>query len=48
VIRMPQIDGFELLRRLWQKSDVPAILLAGGGAEVDELVGLRIGADGFI
>jgi two-component system response regulator ChvI len=47
-IRMPQMDGIELLRRLRQKSDVPAILLTGSGQEIDELVGLRIGADDFI
>lgn len=47
-IRMPQIDGIELLRRLRQKSDVPAIFLTGSGEETDELVGLSIGADDFI
>src|SRR5690242_21554414 len=47
-LRMPQIDGIELLRRLRQKSDVPVILLTCGGDEIDELVGLRIGADDFI
>jgi two-component system response regulator ChvI len=45
-IRMPEIDGIELLRRLRRKSDVPAILL--GGDEIDELVSLRIRADAFI
>jgi two-component system, OmpR family, response regulator ChvI len=47
-IRMPQMDGVELLRRLRQKSDVPVIFLTGRLEETDELLGLRIGADDFI
>src|SRR5262249_51460480 len=47
-IRMPQMDGIELLHRLRQKSDVPVILLTGRLDETDELLGLRIGADDFI
>jgi len=47
-IRMPQMDGIELLQRLRQKSDVPVILLTGRLDETDELLGLRIGADDFI
>jgi len=47
-IRMPQMDGVELLRRLRQKSDVPVIFLTGRQEETDELLGLRIGADDFI
>jgi two-component system, OmpR family, response regulator ChvI len=47
-IKMPQMDGVELLRRLRQKSDVPVIFLTGRSEETDELLGLRIGADDFI
>jgi two-component system, OmpR family, response regulator ChvI len=47
-IRMPEMDGIQLLRRLRQKSDTPVILLTGYVDETDELVGLRIGADDFI
>jgi two-component system response regulator ChvI len=47
-IRMPQMDGVELLRRLRQRSDVPVIFLTGRLDETDELLGLRIGADDFI
>ena len=48
-IKMPQMDGVELLRRLRQKkSDVPIIFLTGRLDETDELLGLRIGADDFI
>src|SRR5215470_3107748 len=47
-IRMPEMDGVQLLQRLRQKSDTPVILLTGLVDETDELVGLRIGADDFI
>jgi len=47
-IRMPEVDGIQLLQRLRQKSDTPVILLTGLVDETDELVGLRIGADDFI
>jgi len=47
-IKMPQMDGVELLQRLRQKSDVPVIFLTGRLDETDELIGLRTGADDFI
>src|SRR5262245_20970357 len=47
-IKMPQMDGVELLQRLRQKSDVPVIFLTGRLEETDEVIGLRIGADDFI
>jgi two-component system response regulator ChvI len=47
-IKMPQMDGFELLRQLRQKSDVPVIFLTGRVSEVDELLALKLGADDFI
>jgi two-component system response regulator ChvI len=47
-IKMPQIDGVEVLRRLRQKSEVPIIFLTGRLDETDELLGLRSGADDFI
>jgi two-component system, OmpR family, response regulator ChvI len=47
-IRMPHMDGVELLRRVRQKSAVPIIFLSGRQNEVDELVGLRVGADDYI
>jgi two-component system, OmpR family, response regulator ChvI len=47
-IKMPQMDGIELLQRLRQKSDVPVIFLTGRFDEIDEVIGLRIGADDFI
>jgi two-component system response regulator ChvI len=47
-IKMPRMDGIELLRQLRSKSDVPAIFLTGANDEVDELFGFKIGADDFI
>jgi len=42
------MDGMELLRRLRQKSDLPVIFLTSKDDEIDELFGLKMGADDFI
>ena len=47
-IKMPRVDGMELLRRLRQKSDLPVIFLTSKDDEVDEVLGLRMGADDYI
>jgi DNA-binding response OmpR family regulator len=47
-IKMPRMDGMELLRRLRQKSAMPVIFLTSKDEEVDELMGLRLGADDYI
>ncbi len=47
-IKMPRMDGMELLRRLRQKSDMPVIFLTSKEEEIDELSGLKMGADDFI
>lgn len=47
-IKMPRMDGMELLRRLRQKSDVPVIFLTSKDEEIDELFGLKMGADDYI
>jgi two-component system response regulator ChvI len=47
-IKMPRMDGMELLRRLRQKSEIPVIFLTSKDEEIDELFGLRMGADDFI
>ncbi|ODN69512.1 response regulator transcription factor [Methylobrevis pamukkalensis] len=47
-IKMPRMDGMELLRRLRQKSDMPVIFLTSKDDEIDELFGLKMGADDFI
>ena len=47
-IKMPRMDGMELLRRFRQTSDLPVIFLTSRDDEIDELFGLKMGADDFI
>lgn len=47
-IKMPRMDGMELLQRLRQRSQMPVIFLTSKDEEVDELMGLRLGADDYI
>jgi two-component system, OmpR family, response regulator ChvI len=47
-VKMPRMDGMETLRRLRQKSDMPVIFLTSKDEEIDELFGLKMGADDFI
>ena len=47
-IKMPRMDGMELLNRLREDSDLPVIFLTSKDDEVDEVVGLRMGADDYI
>ena len=47
-IKMPRMDGIELLQRLRQTSHMPVIFLTSKDDEVDELMGLRLGADDYI
>src|SRR6202008_3534804 len=47
-IKMPRMDGMELLRRIRQKSDLPIIFLTSKDNEIDELFGLKMGADDSI
>jgi two-component system response regulator ChvI len=47
-IKMPRMDGMDLLRRLREKSSVPAIFLTSKDDELDEALGLALGADDYI
>jgi two-component system response regulator ChvI len=47
-IKMPRLDGMELLARLRQTMNMPVIFLTSKDDEVDELLGLRMGADDYI
>ncbi len=47
-IKMPRMDGMELLRRVRQDSEMPVIFLTSKDDEIDELFGLKMGADDFI
>ena len=47
-IKMPRMDGVELLQKLRQKTDMPVIFLTSKDEEIDEALGLRMGADDYI
>ena len=47
-IKMPRMDGMELLRRLRERSSVPTIFLTSKDDELDEALGLAMGADDYI
>ena len=47
-IKMPRMDGEELLKRLRKKTTIPIIFLTSKDEEIDELLGLKLGADDFI
>jgi two-component system, OmpR family, response regulator ChvI len=47
-IKMPRMDGLELLRRLRDTSDMPVIFLTSKDDEIDEELGLAVGADDYI
>ena len=47
-IKMPRMDGIELLRRVREKSNLPVIFLTSKEGEIDELFGLKMGADDFV
>jgi two-component system response regulator ChvI len=47
-IKMPRMDEMETLRRLRQSSDLPVIFLTSKDEQIDELFGLKMGADEFI
>ncbi|MEE2877399.1 MAG: response regulator transcription factor [Pseudomonadota bacterium] len=47
-VKMPKMDGMELLRRLRQTSELPVIFLTSKDEEIDEVIGFNIGADDFV
>ena len=47
-IKMPKMDGEELLKKLRKKTSMPVIFLTSKDDEVDELLGLKLGADDFV
>jgi len=47
-IKMPKMDGEELFKRLRKKTSIPILFLTSKDEEVDELLGLKLGADDFI
>tara|TARA_B100000686_G_scaffold349601_1_gene443389 strand:+ start:1164 stop:1880 length:717 start_codon:yes stop_codon:yes gene_type:complete len=47
-IKMPRMDGIELIKRLNKKADIPIIFLTSKDDEYDEILGLRLGAEDYI
>ena len=47
-IKMPRMDGEELLKKLRKRTSMPVIFLTSKDEEVDELLGLKLGADDFV
>ncbi len=47
-VMLPRISGFEVLRQIREKSDVPVVMLTAKGQSVDKVVGLELGADDYI
>ena len=47
-VKMPRMDGMEVLRRLRQTSDVPVIILTSKDEEIDEILGFNLGADDYM
>jgi two-component system response regulator CpxR len=47
-VMLPGLDGFEVLRRLRQQSQVPVVMLTARGEDVDRIVGLEMGADDYL
>ena len=47
-IMMPELDGFQVLRRIRESSNVPVIMLSAKGKVADRVVGLELGADDYL
>ena len=47
-LMLPEMDGWEVCRRIREESDIPIIMLTARGDDVDKIVGLEIGADDYL
>jgi len=47
-VKMPRMDGMEVLRRLRQSSEMPVIMLTSKDEEIDEILGFNLGADDYM
>jgi two-component system phosphate regulon response regulator OmpR len=47
-VMLPDLDGFEVCRRVRAESDVPIVMLTARGDETDRIVGLELGADDYL
>jgi two-component system response regulator ChvI len=47
-VKMPRMDGLDLLQKLRQESDIPVVFLTSQSSEADEVLGLHLGADDYM
>lgn len=47
-LMLPEVDGFEVCRRIRKSSDVPIVMLTARGDDIDKILGLELGADDYI
>ncbi|WP_020208423.1 response regulator transcription factor [Gilvimarinus chinensis] len=47
-VMMPELNGFDVLKQLRQKSHVPVLMLTARGDEIDRVLGLELGADDYV
>ena len=47
-VTLPKLNGFEALRQIRQRSDIPVLMLTARGDDVDRIIGLEIGADDYL
>ncbi len=47
-VMLPEMNGFEVLRRIREHSKIPVIMLTARGDDVDRIVGLEMGADDYL
>ncbi len=47
-VMLPGLNGFEVLRRIRARSQIPVLMLTARGEEVDRIVGLEVGADDYL
>jgi two-component system, OmpR family, phosphate regulon response regulator OmpR len=47
-VMLPDLDGFEVLKRLRRRSDLPVLMLTARGEDTDRIVGLELGADDYL
>lgn len=47
-LMLPEIDGYEVLRRLRETQTIPVLILSAKGQEVDKIIGLGLGADDYL
>lgn len=47
-IMMPGLDGFQVLKKIREESNVPAVMLTARGEDYDKILGLELGADDYI